>query len=218
MKKGIIILSILVILLSTFAYAVSYGSRITRIQTLPGEEARAEIEEAKAAIGYVPADTALEKLDDLSAQVNDLKATAERIAADASNGRTETNVQLSNVLSAVSSLKTQLDGLSALKRLPQDLPPLLEGPREIITPRLLVNLSVLNLALLIVLIGLVLFVKREHSAEHIKTVPHGHPELHDYIKQHIKKGVHINTIRSQLVSHDWDPDEVDEAVRQVRES
>ena len=217
MKKGLIFVVVFAVLLSTFVVAVSYGSRITRIQTLPGEDIRDEIEKAKASTAF-SSDPTQEKLASFAAQIADLKATAERIAADASNGRTETNVQLSNVLSAVSALKTQLDGLNALKNLPQDLPPLLEEPREIITPRVLVNLSVLNLALLIVLVGLVLFVKKEHESAHIKSTPHGHPELHDYIKQHIKKGVHINTIRQQLISHDWDPDEVDEAVRQVRES
>jgi len=63
----------------------------------------------------------------------------------------------------------------------------------------------------------VIFVRRQHESSH-KMTAHGHPELHDYIKQHIAKGININTIRHQLVSHDWGPDEVDEAIRVVKES
>lgn len=222
MKKGIVLFLVLVVMLSTVVVAVSYGSKIQRFQMLPGEEARAEIEHAKAIIAAGGEESVEKRLEKLAATIDDmhkdLKSTVDEVALESNNARTESNVQISNVLSAISNLKVQMDELRDVKRLSQELPSLLEQPREIISPRILVNLSVLNLALLVVLIGLVLFVKREHDTAHAKTTPHGHPELHDYIKQHIKKGVHINTIRSQLTSHDWDPAEVDEAIRQVRES
>lgn len=222
MKKGIVLVIVCAILLSTLVSAVSYGSKIQRFQMLPGEEARAEIEHAKASIGAGEEDSVENHLEKLAATIDDmhedLKSIVDEVALESNNARTESNVQISNVLNAIANLRTQVDELRDVKRLSQELPALLEQPREIISPRILVNLSVLNLALLVVLIGLVLFVKREHGTEHAKTTPHGHPELHDYIKQHIKKGVHINTIRSQLTSHDWDPAEVDEAIRQVRES
>lgn len=216
MKKGILLVIVFLIMLSTVAYAISYGSKITRIQTFPGEKIKEEIEAAKAAIDEENSAAAL-KLDELQNAVDDLQDNIDKLSADSANARTETNVQLSNVVNAISNLKTQLDDLREVKYLRSELPAMLEQPRAVIPPNILVLLSGFNAFLLLVIIGLILFVKKEHEGSH-KTTPHGHPELHEYIKQHIGKGVHINTIRQQLIAHDWDPAEIDEAIRQVRES
>lgn len=216
MKKGIAILLLLTILLSSTAYALAYGSKITRIQTFPGETVKAEIDAAKADIGQQNQEAVL-KLDELSTAVQKLQEEVAKLSTDSASSRTETNVQMSNILNSISNLKTQVDDIAEIKNLKTELPPLLEQPREIITPKLLINLAGINIVLLVILLILVLFVRKEHEGSH-KMSAHGHPELHEYIKQHVAKGVNINTIKHQLVSHDWDPQEVDQAIREVSES
>jgi len=215
MKKRIVLFVLISVLFSTSVFAVSYGAKIQRIQTFPGEKIKGEIDIAKESIGEP--DETQRQLTELSRLVSDVKVEIDKLSADMNNARTEVTVQMSNLLTGVANVKSQIEEFRELKLLRDELPPLLEQPREIITPKLLINLSIVNIVLLFVLIGLVLFVRRDHDATH-KMVPHGHPELHDYIRQHIKKGVHINTIRHQLLSHDWDSDEVDQAIREVRET
>lgn len=220
MKKGMALILLLAILLATTAHAVSYGSKITRIQTFPGEKIKQEIEDAKANINAQDAEAML-KLEELTGLADQLKSDIDKLTTDSASARTENNVQLSNMMNAIDNLKTQLndvrDSVKDIQTLKTDLPPMLEEPREIITPPLLIDLSAINILLLTVLILLVLFVRKQHESSH-KMTPHGHPELHDYIKQHVSKGININTIKQQLISHDWDPQEVDEAIRVVKES
>lgn len=216
MKKGLMALLVFAILLSSITYAVTYGGRITRIQTFPGEKVKAEIEQAKSDIDQQNQEAIL-KLAELSNQVAQLNSDVEKMTTESANARTETNVQLSNILNAISNLKTQIDDIRDIKNLRTELPPLLEQPREIITPKILLYFSGANILLLLVVIMLVIFVRKEHDSGH-KMTPHGHPELHEYIKQHVAKGVHINTIRHQLISHDWEADEVDQAIREVTAS
>ncbi|GEM_PF-5834524 len=216
MKKRILITILLLLLCSSIVYAVTYGPKITRIQTFPGEEIKANSDFAKESISDQNL-IAEQKLKALEDAVAELRNSIDKLSTDSTNARTETNVQQSNIQNSINGLKSQLDDLRDLKNLREELPPLLEQPREIITPKILLNLSAVNIGLIVVLIALVLFVKRDHEASH-KMTPHGHPELHEYIRQHIGKGININTIRHQLISHDWDPEEVDQAIREVKEN
>src|SRR3989344_4447533 len=138
MKKGMLILLVIILLCSTTVYAVSYGGQITRIQTFPGEVVKEQVDFAKESIADQNAQ-ATQKLQDLENAVANLKSNIDKMSTDATNSRTETNVQLSNIVNSMNGLKTQLDEIRDLKNLKTELPALIDQSREIITPKILLN-------------------------------------------------------------------------------
>jgi hypothetical protein len=60
-----------------------------------------------------------------------------------------------------------LDEVRELKSLRTEIPSLLEQPREIITPGILINFSAINIFLLVVLIVLVIFVPQNPKTPQI---------------------------------------------------
>ena len=212
MKKGIVTLLVLLALLSTFAQAYATGGQIPRIQTFPAERTATAKQEAPPVQEKTTAtDQLSQTISELQLKIDSLKTQVDQVKTDLGSSETRTQGQVSELSNAISTMKTTVDGLGDLRLLRTEIPPLLEEPREIITPKELIYLSVANIVLLAIILILLFSGRRKKSLE-----AHSHPELNDYIKQHLKKGIAPTTIRQQLLSHDWDVSDINEAFKEVQ--
>ncbi len=219
MKKSVLLLLFLIAAFSV--YAITIGERIPRIQELPSERAAREAAEAaEARPAHELAKGA--EIEDIHADLEDihgeLKGLTDQVAAlrtTAQNIRTEQNVQISNVMSELSTVRGNTEELRSLRTLKEELSPILEKPQP--APMFLTILTIINFLMLCAVAGMMWVVRGEHATKPHVAEEHTHKELHDYIKRNIRAGMHIKDVKKYLVDHGWDEGDIDKAVHQIRE-
>lgn len=210
MKKGIVLFLLIFSLLTSITHAYSIGGSITRIQKFPSEIIREQtptenVEKAPPA-RQPDLDELTSTTTQLMIQIDELKTQLDSAKTELSASETQTQTKITGLETSLAALKTAVDSLQELKRLRAEIPPLLEEPREIIPPKILVYLTAANAVLLALLIFIILLKNKKGNK------PHAHPELTGYVQQHLRKGIPLSTIRDQLLSHDWDANEIDKAI------
>lgn len=208
MKRGILIL--LFVLLAMSVYAVTYGERIQRFEEFPSERAQRE-----ASLLPPPAPLVQgSELSDVQKNVQILNDQISALRTAINNARTEQSLQSNQLVSELAQVKENVEDVEDLKRLRDELPALLEKPGP--SPLFLSLLTIINFLLLCVMVGMIWHVHAKHSTAPEKK-GHSHKELRDYIGQSLRSGVHIRSIRQNLIQHGWDEDEIDKSIHQMRE-
>lgn len=208
MKKSVLALVFIIVTLTV--NAVTYGERIPRIQELPSERAEREAQALPS-----PELASGEDIKDVQRNLQIINDQVAALRTTAQNVRTEQSIQISNVQSELSAVRSDTAELKSLKTKLDELPPLIEKPQQ--APVFLTLLTIANFLMLCALAGMLWYVREEHkSAAHARE-SHSHKELHDYIRKNLRVGMHIRDIKHYLLQHGWDEDEVDKAIHQIRE-
>ncbi len=193
--------------------SVVYGDSqgIVRSTTLPSENVHI-VAQQQATIASAESLTQLENaIDNFKTQVSDLKVTSE-------NQRTEVTSQLNNVNRELGAIKSSIDNLQFLQQQVAEIKPALEQPREIIAPTSLILLSIANVILLIVVIVLIFWLRRQWQAINNDSHVEEHAQIHltDFIREAMHKGASMPEIKKKLSQRGWNEAKITEAIQEVR--